>query len=349
MDKPLLTICIPAYNRPDTLSEVLESIKKQNSAEIRVIVSDDASPDANAMRLAVDPYLQSMENLSYHRKESNVGYSANVISLYEMADTRYIWFFCDDDIPLEGSIQTVLGQIKSKEPVVAVFNHMQFDPYERYIEAGVKHDVVYTDISQIRDYQELQRITFLSVLVVEKRDISLEQLKQTDYTNNVFVQLTLSLMLLSDKFRYCQLAKPILHRNVGYNYGDFFKFYIVDHLRAVNIVKTKFDPNKFLFWSFRHLPIAFNLYLSQKLGLYAYRKRPTLKTIKDIFRYWGALGILPIVIPVVSFFIPSILLKGIFMLMLIKDHGYERAKYLYAKNINRAYNDTRKTGFINYR
>jgi len=347
---PILTICIPAYNRPDNLEVLLRSFEKQNSGEIKILVADDCSPDSGPIQKMIAPFLNSMSNLTYIRNEKNLGYSANVINLYERATTRYVWFFCDDDVPLDDSVDKVLSALKKYEPVVAVFNHKQFDPYEKYVEAGVTEVKIYNSVDEFTDYQDLQRTTFLSILVVEKRDsVDLTELKNNDYTNNVYVQMTLTLLLLSDKCRYVLVPDAVLHRNVGYNYGSFFKFYMVDHLRAVNILKTKFNPEKFLWWSIRHLPISYNLYLSQKLGLYAYRSSANSQTLKDIFKYWGVFSIFVYLIPVVSFLVPAILLKAVFFVLLAKDHGYEKAKYLYAKNINRAYNDSRKTGFTAYR
>lgn len=348
--KPLLTICIPAYGRPETLARAVEEFAKQNCDEIELIIADDESPDGTAIELAVKPYIEANKNFRFSRNAKNLGYSANVVNLYEMATTRYVWFFCDDDLPLEGSVSRVLATLKAKEPTVAIYNHKQYDPYGNYIEVGAKKDIFYDKVSDIQNYQELQRCTFLSVLALEKPEgFDLSQLKSQNFRNNVFVQLTLALMLLSDNCRFAQFAAPVLHRNVGYNYGDFFKFYIIDHLRAVNIVKTAFEPNKFLYWSINDLPVALNLYLSQKLGLYSYRKRPTLETVKDIFRFWGIFGILPLMIPVISFFVPKFVLEYVFFTKLWLDHGYSKARELYIANVNRAFRDTRKTGFINYR
>lgn len=346
--KPLLTIAIPTYNRPENLEKILIQLEKQPNEKLVILISDDNSPDNGETRRVVTKYQRSMPNLVFNRNEKNLGFSGHVCKLYELAETRYIWFFCDDDTLLPNAVDNMISSLRKHEPVVAVFNCIWVDPLGRKSVAGPDKDIVYENPEDLEDYQILMRMTFLSTLVVERR-ISLDDIKKTDYTDNVFFQITLGLALLSDKFRFCEIAFPILHRNVGYKYGEFFKFSLVDHLRAIFAIKHNFDNRKFIKWSKKHLFTSFKLYLSQKLGLFIYEGKPTRKTIMEILKYYDVCSIFIFSFVILGFIIPKFLLRNLYLLKLYSIHGIRRGKEVYGNTIDRAYRDERKTGFTTYR
>ena len=48
MAKPILSICIPTYNRQNKLQSLLQSIKSRYEKEIEVVIVDDGSDDGTA-------------------------------------------------------------------------------------------------------------------------------------------------------------------------------------------------------------------------------------------------------------------------------------------------------------
>ena len=72
MNKPLLSICIPTYNRVEYLRKTLESIVHQDGfgEEVEVVISDNASTD-NTRELAMD-YCSRYTNIKYFRNEKNL-------------------------------------------------------------------------------------------------------------------------------------------------------------------------------------------------------------------------------------------------------------------------------------
>ena len=290
-----------------------------------------------------------MPNFFYNKNPVNLGFSGNVCKLYELADTRYVWFLCDDETVLPGAIRKVTDAIQKYQPVVAIFNYSWIDPYGRKSFAVEEKNIIYDDPKALHgDYQPLLRITFLSILVVEKRSSTINIAKEV-YQDNVFVQLSLSLLLLSEKFKYCEIGAPIVHRNVGYKYGDFFKFNLVDVLKSVYAVDHAFDNQKFVKRMKKELPVALRLYLSQKLGLFRYVQEPTKETMLKISQFYGFYKYFIFSFKYIKMFTPTILLKTIYMIQLITIHGYQKGVDVYKKNINRAYTDERKTGFTNYK
>ena len=80
MHQPLLSICIPTYNREKYLQECLESIIHQegfNTEDIEIVISDNASQD-NTTQL-VETYKAKYPNIKYFRNVENIGAIRNVL------------------------------------------------------------------------------------------------------------------------------------------------------------------------------------------------------------------------------------------------------------------------------
>lgn len=352
---PLLTVAIPTYKRAGSLEKLIQTFKAEKNQDFVLLVSDDNSQDDTESM--VRKYIGEMPNLVYSRNLENLGYSGNVCKLYELSQTRYVWFLCNDDEVLPGCVDTVLNAIKKYEPTVAVFNYTWIDSFGRKLTAGPDRDIVHRGFSTYFDYAAFMRLTFVSIVLVEKiievEDIIktnyLEEIVNTNYKDNVFFQLSLGLMLLKSRFLFCEISQPILHRNVGFKYGDFFKFILVDSLKAICEVPHAFNNTKFILWSQRQLFTVFQLYLSQKLGLFKYSGRPTKETIKNIWKYYRFYSLFIMFFPVLKFIIPGFLLKSFYFIKLVRIHGFKRGREVFESYVNRVYEDSRETGFTHYR
>jgi hypothetical protein len=193
------------------------------------------------------------------------------------------------------------------------------------------------------------RLTFLSIIIVEKT-LPIEAIIEIpEYKDNVFVQLTLGLYLLSNNFKLAELSPKIIHRNVGYKYGEFFKFYLLDSLKAVHLIPHKFDNRKFIAWMFSNLPSALQLYLSQKMGLFVFKGEPTEQTHQLLRRYYGAAYPAIMFVRGLCAFVPCGLVRAIYMLRLVQIHGYRLGVETYKRLVDRAFTDKRDTGFTSYR
>lgn len=72
-EKPLLSICIPTYNRSKYLKNSLDSIVKQNeflNGAVEIVISDNASTDDT--KEIVESYQKVYKNIYYSRNEENV-------------------------------------------------------------------------------------------------------------------------------------------------------------------------------------------------------------------------------------------------------------------------------------
>ena len=72
-EKPLLSICIPTYNRSKYLKKCLDSIVSQNeflNGTVEIVISDNASTDGT--KDVVEPYRKKYDNFYYFRNKENV-------------------------------------------------------------------------------------------------------------------------------------------------------------------------------------------------------------------------------------------------------------------------------------
>ncbi len=92
MNKPLLSICIPTYNRAPYLKELLDSIVCQFDDQeiynqVEVIISDNASED-NTTEVVAE-YQKKYENIRYFRNKENVGAAKNGLILLNLPEGKY--------------------------------------------------------------------------------------------------------------------------------------------------------------------------------------------------------------------------------------------------------------------
>lgn len=121
MNKPILSICIPTYNRAEYLIECLNNITCQFnnsdiSKNIEIIISDNASDDETEKM--VKKYQKKFENIFYFKNESNLGYDRNVERVIYLAKGNFIWTLSDDEIIKQNSL-TFLFSVFKNYPEVA--------------------------------------------------------------------------------------------------------------------------------------------------------------------------------------------------------------------------------------
>lgn len=112
MNKPLLSICIPTYNRADFLPTCIESIVVQfKNAEVldkvEIVISDNGSTDNTEE--VVKSFQKKYPNIFYRKNAINLGYDKNALELVPFAKGEYCWMLGDDDALFEGSLAYVLN------------------------------------------------------------------------------------------------------------------------------------------------------------------------------------------------------------------------------------------------
>lgn len=114
MNYPLLSICIPTYNRADKLFHSLGKILKAaalHPTKIEVIVSDNASQDSTQDVIA--KYKEQYPMLQGYVNSENLGFNLNFFALTDKyASGKYLWVIGDDDFLDDDAVDIVLGAIE---------------------------------------------------------------------------------------------------------------------------------------------------------------------------------------------------------------------------------------------
>ena len=95
IDSPLVSICIPTYNRAEKLERAVRSAQNSTYENIEIIISDNASSDHTE---AVSKRLASTDGrILYFRNESNIGAAKNFEHVRSKANGKYFMWLGDDD------------------------------------------------------------------------------------------------------------------------------------------------------------------------------------------------------------------------------------------------------------
>ena len=135
-NKPLLSICIPTYNRAELLRECLAAVGPQATAlvpHVELVVSDNCSSDGTqaVVREAAEKW-----PVRYSRSDSNLGPTANFIRVAELARGEYAWLVGDDDLVTAGSVEHLLGVLQGHPEVDFVFANTSWHPPDMRSDPG---------------------------------------------------------------------------------------------------------------------------------------------------------------------------------------------------------------------
>ena len=100
------SICIPAFNRPRELSELLDSIASEAPGDWEIVVSEDCSPKQAEIAEVVRKFAGEHEllHVRFLSTPTNLGYDGNLRFLIDHADGRFCVFMGDDDLWCAGAL-----------------------------------------------------------------------------------------------------------------------------------------------------------------------------------------------------------------------------------------------------
>lgn len=111
--KPLLSLCIPIYNRlyylDKQLSRFLED-KELFDEQIQLIISDNCSEDD--LQSCCEKYQSAGLKLLYNRNSTNLESDGNFDWCFHHADGKYVWLLGSDDIPQKGFLREIISILK---------------------------------------------------------------------------------------------------------------------------------------------------------------------------------------------------------------------------------------------
>lgn len=130
--RPLLTVCIPAYNRTALLGPLLESILRQDFNDYEVLICEDGSPERATIGNVVHQFQQLYpDRVRYEENVVNLGYDGNIRRLVERAAGQYCVFMGNDDLLCEGALRRIAAAVQRQPDcgvVVRSYASFETDP-----------------------------------------------------------------------------------------------------------------------------------------------------------------------------------------------------------------------------
>jgi glycosyltransferase involved in cell wall biosynthesis len=128
---PLLSICVPTYNRAHLLRLCLEALLPQVarcSDRVEVWVSDNASPDNTQETIEA---ARSLGPLQAVRNARNIQGCPNMIqAACDLARGEYVWVIGDDDLVRPGAVARVLGCLEAHPEIDAYYMNCRYASHE---------------------------------------------------------------------------------------------------------------------------------------------------------------------------------------------------------------------------
>jgi len=107
MNRPLVSLCVPTYNRASSLAASLESICGQDYEPVEIVISDNGSTDgteALCRRVAAQD-----RRIRYFRQSRNIGLYQNHNFLIDASRGQFVCFFHDHDTRTSNIVSAYVG------------------------------------------------------------------------------------------------------------------------------------------------------------------------------------------------------------------------------------------------
>lgn len=127
-EQPLLSICIPTYNRGIYLKDALQNIVSDIAFDesVEIVISDNASSDDTFQ--ICNAYVSKYNNISYYRNECNVR-DENFFLVLQRAKGKYVRLFNDTLRFKPKMLSLMLSTIKASNEINPLFFFQNNDFY----------------------------------------------------------------------------------------------------------------------------------------------------------------------------------------------------------------------------
>ena len=199
--QPLLSLCIPIYNRLGYLKRMLERFLEDKilfEETIDLLISDNCSTDD--LESCVNEFKSKGLKITYNRNQKNLGPDRNFLYCFNHAKGKYCWLLGSDDIPVKGFLNSLVTVLQEKEYGLVHLNHHS------------------DGLSQLFEYSDNQKmveniahwITFMSSNIINTKNIAF--INSNQYMDTYLIQVPYYL--------YSCLNSPV---NAIYKYSCFEK------------------------------------------------------------------------------------------------------------------------------
>jgi abequosyltransferase len=225
-DMPKLSICIATYNRGAHIGETLDSILKQLTSEVELIVVDGASPDNT--KEVMEKYLLIHPEIRYFREQVNSGIDADFDKAVGYARGEYCWLMTDDDLLHPNAIWTVLSVLKGGRELIIVNSEVR----NKDLSILIQDQLLPHGSGGEYGYSERERLFILAA-------------KYLSYIGCVVIRRTC--WLSRDRTSY--YGTVFIHVGVIFQSPSIEKIYVIDKpLITIRYSNAMWTPRSFNIW-----------------------------------------------------------------------------------------------------
>lgn len=217
---PILSICIPIFNRLAYLERMLERFLEDKDLfenDIHLFISDNCSKDD--LNACCNKYQALGLNINYHRNEENIGPDRNFELCFNSGVGKYTWLLGSDDIPVRGYLRKLVAQLDKND--YGLFYLSMSPQNSELIEFTNSGDMAVA---------ERYWITFMSANIIKTDSIKGVELSAYRKSNLIQVPIYLNACLTSEVNAISYLGHPFevdtdSANNGGYN---LFRVFVVN-------------------------------------------------------------------------------------------------------------------------
>ena len=247
IEKDLLGICIPTYNRSGYLRECLRSVIDEFSPYgFPIYISDNCSTDNTTT--VVSSFENDYDNIKYVRNNSNLGPYRNILNVIQMAETRYVWFMGDDDAIRKGSME-MLVKILNTSPDFLVLNsalqdkELAFQKYPKAIDCLADKKYLGKDVQNLLiDLKRWSYNGYMSAMVIKKEFLPhlIPKYKEANFPlyGTMWLPLALFYEAIHNKTGLFVCEPIVLNRdNPRPSEKSYWKYFYLDRIRALEYLE----------------------------------------------------------------------------------------------------------------
>lgn len=155
MTEPLVSFCIPTWNRARYLASLLESLEGQLAGfpySYEIVIADNASPDATPE--VVQQFAGRLPIRSF-RHPCNIGGFPNWQSVMSRAHGRYLVYLSDDDCVLGEPLAATIARLEADPQIAVVYAPWLLYDLVAQQEQGRFYDVPHDLMVEVGAHREL--------------------------------------------------------------------------------------------------------------------------------------------------------------------------------------------------
>lgn len=225
-----ISVIIPVYNVENYLRECLDSVLRQKSSNLEVILVNDASTD-NSLAICQE-YVNKYDNFILIDNKKNSGQAVSRNEAIKKASGEYIVFLDSDDILYDDNINILYNAIKKEDADIAISQLNAFNSQGEYGYYSTKYLDEYKTCTIYENKNLINCISPCSKMYKSSLVKKIKFLKNTYHEDNYF-----AFMAYFNAEKMVIVPKPLYYRRIREN-NDLSIMQSLDYNKYSDLLKN---------------------------------------------------------------------------------------------------------------